>query len=496
LPVERGELPLGRFLERPRVHYPGIELVVEVELGGETDPYLEDHTYRGERLFPAVLGLEAMAQAAMALVGTETPPSFAKVRFERPIVVSPGQSLVLRIAALARQPGRVEVVLRTDASAFQVDHFRAECRFGESPAAGHRPWPEEGTVALDVHRDLYGGPLFQSGRFHRVAGYRALEARACRAEIAPAQGAVQWFGRFLPQALVLGDPGARDAALHGIQACIPHRTVLPVAVDRIELYPLPEDEGHHLEAREREQRGDLLIYDLDIHGSGGVERWQGLRLRAVAETPPPATWPPALLAPYLERTLAERFGAAGVRIGLVGAGEGREELVRRLAGTAEPTLRRSDGKSELADGRSLSLAHAGPLVLGVIGPETLGCDLEPVAERSPEVWADLLGPERRRLADVLGGDAEAATRVWTALECCKKAGLGVGVPLVVREQGDGWVVLGCGERVIATWCGRLAGQTVVAAVLYRPAPEDDTAAPRARPAASTRAPVEGAHAEL
>ena len=39
--VERPELPLLRFLERPRVHYPGIELVVDAELSADTDPYLD-----------------------------------------------------------------------------------------------------------------------------------------------------------------------------------------------------------------------------------------------------------------------------------------------------------------------------------------------------------------------------------------------------------------------------------------------------------------------
>ena len=68
LAMERNELPLLRFLERPRVDYPGVELVVDAQLATETDPYLDDHVFQGERLFPAVLGLEAMAQAAMAVL--------------------------------------------------------------------------------------------------------------------------------------------------------------------------------------------------------------------------------------------------------------------------------------------------------------------------------------------------------------------------------------------------------------------------------------------
>ena len=37
------ELPLHRFLERKRVFYPGVELVVDAELSLRADPYLADH---------------------------------------------------------------------------------------------------------------------------------------------------------------------------------------------------------------------------------------------------------------------------------------------------------------------------------------------------------------------------------------------------------------------------------------------------------------------
>src|SRR5205823_14537975 len=67
--LEHRELPLGRFIDRPRVYYPGIELVTDAELSADSDPYLADHLLDGETLFPAVLGIEAMAQAGEALVG-------------------------------------------------------------------------------------------------------------------------------------------------------------------------------------------------------------------------------------------------------------------------------------------------------------------------------------------------------------------------------------------------------------------------------------------
>jgi enediyne polyketide synthase len=71
------------------------------------------------------MGLEAMAQVAGALCGASLPPVFEGVRFSRPVHILDGASVTVRLAALARSPGVVEVVLRSSETAFQIDHFRA-----------------------------------------------------------------------------------------------------------------------------------------------------------------------------------------------------------------------------------------------------------------------------------------------------------------------------------------------------------------------------------
>ena len=162
LEIEASELPLLRFLERPLVDYPGIELVADATLTGDSDPYLDDHVFRGERLFPAVMGLEAMAQAAMAVLRVSEPPVFEDVRFDRPIVVPAGRSTTIRLAALVSGPGRVDVVVRSETTAFQFDHFRAglpvqRCESGRrsgewrSGANGFLP-----RSALPALRSLFG----------------------------------------------------------------------------------------------------------------------------------------------------------------------------------------------------------------------------------------------------------------------------------------------------------------------------------------------------
>ena len=306
--LERPELPLARFLERPRVYYPGVELVADAELSVATDPYLDDHVVRGERLLPAVLALEAMAQAARAVSGETCRPVFEGVEIARPIVIPADGVTTVRVVAQARECGRIDVAVRSEQTGFLVDHVRAACHFGDParddlPATAALPVAAE-TVAIDPSRDLYGSLLFHGGRFRRLRQYRALRATACIAEIrrtAPLSGSA----RYLPSALDLGDPGVRDAAIHAVQACIPHATVLPIGVERV----IPErgvPPGlRFVRAHERARHGDIFVFDLDITDADDrvVERWQGLRLRLAGPAAARDAWPVALLGPYLTRRI-------------------------------------------------------------------------------------------------------------------------------------------------------------------------------------------------
>ena len=181
------DLPLRRFLERKRVFYPGVELVVDAELSLRADPYLADHVVQKQPLLPAVLGLEAMAQTAMALAGSADAPVFENVEFPRPVALSDTAALTIRLAALRRENGCVEVCLRSEETDFQVDHFRAVCRFAARdettvPRLSLSPFESE-HLPLNPQKDLYGRILFHRGRFCRLRGYRLLKAKECVAEI-------------------------------------------------------------------------------------------------------------------------------------------------------------------------------------------------------------------------------------------------------------------------------------------------------------------------
>ncbi|HEY2063527.1 MAG TPA: type I polyketide synthase [Amycolatopsis sp.] len=471
LPIQRRELPLTRFIDRVVVHFPGVELITEAELSAGSDPYLADHRLDGQLLFPAVLGMEAMMQVASATLGRSTAPTLEDVEFLRPVVVPPGRSTTIRLAALVRDADTVDVVIRSEETGFGADHFRARLNFARPPVLGEAVVRETGLPAVPVEpiRELYGTVLFQGKRFQRVVGYRRAAARHAVAEIATTAN-VAWFAPFLPQELLLADPGTRDAMMHAIQCCVPNATLLPQGIEKLHLAEpgAQHDEYVLLDARERAQDGDSYVYDLDVRNPDGilVERWEGLKLRAVRERDGAGPWVPSMLGSHLERACERMLG--GTRSVVVepdpvghpaeGTAGRRAQTALAASRTVDRPLRiryRPDGKPE-ADGLAVTASHTAGLTLAVTGAGQLACDMESVAERSGEDWAGLLGEELlavgRLLAAETGEPAAAAnTRVWCALECVRKTG-GLTQALTVRRvEPGGWALLASGEALIATW---------------------------------------------
>ncbi|MFJ8197207.1 type I polyketide synthase [Streptomyces sp. NPDC096152] len=490
--LEERELPLLRFVERVQTHYPGVELVVDSELSAATDPYLADHLLDDTLLLPAVLGMEAMAQAAAALTGrtgSQAVPILEDAEFLRPVAVPPEGTTTVRVAVLATGPDTVRAVIRSSETDFRADHFRAVLRYGPHQQLPAGPVPPEGVrPALEPARDMYGPVLFQGARFQRLTGYRHLAAKECVADISTSATA-PWFAGFLPPDLVLADPGTRDALMHSIQACVPDATLLPVGVERLHLADPAAAAGAGdvvLHAVERSRDGDTYVYDLDVRDEHGalVERWTGLTLRAVRKLDGSGPWEPALLGPYVERR-AEAVLAAPVRIavhpdddGSDADPDGRRGRTAHALGQAlgrPVTLRhRPDGRPEVDGGPQVSASHGAGVTLAVAGEGPVACDVQHVEERSADDWEGLLGAGGLALARLIAAEHRedlslAAGRVWGAVECLRKSGR-AHIELTVDDGAgapDRWVVLRCGAARIATVPAvlRTGPQTAVFAVL-------------------------------
>ncbi|MDH2428367.1 type I polyketide synthase [Sphaerisporangium sp. TRM90804] len=462
------DLPLRRFIEKPLVRYHGVELVTEVEMNAGTDLYLADHLLDGNLLFPAVFGMEAMAQVVSAVTGKDTVPVIEEAEFMRPIIVPPDGSTTIRIAATVTDDDVVEVTIRSAETGFDVEHFRARLRVdGESIPEGPPNQTGEGLppVPLDPDAELYGDVLFQGGRFHRLRRYHRGAARHVDADVA-ALDARDWFAGFLSGELLLGDPGMRDALMHGNQVCVPDATLLPVGIERI--YPggakLAEAGEVRYCATERSRDGDTYIYDIAVRTSAGeiVERWEGLRLQAVRKKDGRGPWVTPLLGSYLERTLEDLVGtrvAVAVEPHLDGADGEAERKARtdvtagRAVGHPVDIRHLPDGRLEIDGGRAVSASHGAGVTLVTVAPGTVGCDVRPVGEASAIKGA--LGAHAP-LAEQVGaqtgeGPDTAATRVLAAVQCLRGAGLLPTAPLTLTPaQRDAWTVFTSGRLRIAT----------------------------------------------
>ncbi|MHC0431258.1 type I polyketide synthase [Streptomyces sp. O3] len=465
-------LPLLRFTGTPLVRYHGVELVTEVELNSGTDPYLADHLLDGNLLLPAVVGMEAMTQVASAATGWSGVPVLEGVEFLRPIVVPPGGTTRVRVAAAVTGPDTVDVALHAEETGFVAEHFRARLVYGETAVPDGPPEqvdPAVPAAPLDPATDLYGGVNFQGDRFHRLRRFHRAAARHVDADVT-LKAPDGWFAGFLPGTLLLADPGMRDALMHGNQVCVPDATLLPSGIER--LYPLGADAAAGDELRycatERSRDGDTYVYDIVVRTPDGtpVERWDGLTLHAVRKTDGAGPWVPPLLGSYLERAVEEVLGAHVSVAVEPYEGESAEErrastlaAVQRAIGQPDQIRYRPDGRPELAGGRPMSAAHGLGVTLATVADtaeRTVACDVEAVNIRAEADWAGLLGEHAPLAALVAQETGEtpdtAATRVWSAVECLKKAGLTTGTPLTLAPGGKAnWVVLTAGELRIATF---------------------------------------------
>jgi enediyne polyketide synthase len=482
-------LPLLRFVERPLVHYPGVELVTEVDLTAGTDLYLGDHLLDGNLLLPAVFGMEAMAQVAAALTGRETTPVIEGAEFRRPIVVPPDGVTTVRIAALVVEDDAVDVVIHSAETGFAVEHFRARLRYTGAAVPDGPPEqvpPGLPAVPLDPAAELYDDVLFQGERFQRVVRYHRAAARDVDADLAML-ARDDWFSPFLPGTLLLGDPGVRDALMHATQVCVPDATLLPQGIDR--LYPAGPRLAGTGEVRycaaERARDGDTYVYDVVLRTPAGeaIERWEGLRLRAVRKKDGRGPWVVPLLGPYLERTVEELAGVrVAVALELAGPEPAGDYVAWRRARTQQAAGRacgrpvhvayRPDGRPEIDGGEAISGAHGAGVTMCVAGTGAVGCDVEPVTPRDPSVWADLLGRHAAlaELVVAVTGDSldTAYTRIWTAVECLRKAGRSDRAPLVLMPvERPGWAVFTSGDLRVGVLATTLRGrdETVVFAVL-------------------------------
>jgi malonyl CoA-acyl carrier protein transacylase/acyl-CoA thioesterase FadM len=507
LPERKG----ARFLEEVTYYEEAVEIESRARLTLGKDPYLKDHVFRGTYLFPAVFGIEAMAQAVSAVTGLSGLDyvRLEDVRLSRPITVAPDGSTEIRIRALVEDAPtegegfRVKAGITVEDAAFSGNHFEATFVLAEGKDlaryAGELP-----DTLLDIkpREDLYGHLLFQGERFQRVKAIRSLNDARCVFDAETKGGS--------PDATLHGggfatnDPFFRDTLLQSVQIVVPDVVALPVEIEEWEMLLKERRAGTRRVVTEMLQRGkETILTDVTAVDEEGkvVERLRGYKTKIIEELKEaprpddlrtPDEWDTARINLKLQSlcartetlkpvvSIAHRSGLhdmskikrRDVEEGLFGRAYGKLKTENGGLPNGAALGWTDNGKPYVkgVEGVDVSFSHDERVCVSVVGKASQGCDIEPVANRSEEEWRELLGlmraPLLRSVADIDNSVDKAGYRIWCALEALRKAaGMNDG-DLAYDSHVEDCVIFKGGELRILTFPARLlrGGERMLAIV--------------------------------
>lgn len=518
--IQRRPIPKPRdwrFLEEILFYEKGVEIETKVALTLERDPYLRDHLFRGTYLFPTVFGIEAMAQAVLFVAGFDNIDylQLENVHLNFPIAVEPNSSTEVRIRALVeddpaeRHGVRVKAGITVDQTGFSKNHFEATFVLGKEVSVGQYAAAIPDTF-LDIKpgEDLYGHMLFQGPMYQRITAVQSLKDTQCIIDSAmeiTGNGSSGPTGEF-----VTGDPFFRDTLLQSPQIIITDRILLPVQIDKWEIFVKNAKKGTHKIVADILQNGSEIINaDVVAVDPKGlvVERLHGYKTKTIEKVPnapliadleDPDEWdeyqinnklqhycqktnkiPPAMSIRHqsglheMYRTQRhkvekELFGKAYRKLKTITEGL-PDEITVVWTNEGQPLVRETDSVR-------VSCSHDDRLVLCVVGRSAQGCDIETMTHRSTEEWAELLGITRGPLLKIVSGidksSDRAGSRIWCALEAVRKATDMKQNDLSYEQQIEECLMFKGGDLSIITFPVKLlrGGERMVAVVLAEGGP--------------------------
>ncbi len=306
--------------------------------------------------------------------------------------------------------------------------------------------------------DLYGPVFFQAGPFRRVAFLPEVTSRSCSALIRGADDR-PWFsgapGMDVP--LVLGSPGLNDAIMHMLQACVPHRRMLPAAFGALTVSGA-EVRGA-VQVRAERAAGGWQVTAVDAAGHTAAAL-SGLRLRDVGPLEASAPWHPTLLAAALEGWAAE-FGLDPALRVTVSCGQPGQERQPQADGV--PWLDASTGLGPLAGFQLTARAsmpvacywasvQAGPVPSWPRPVVPLPADsaegrTDQASSRNENQPGSLTQPLREQTGEP---PDRVAARMHAITACLTAAGRAAGTPLTLGPSRDAsWVQVEAGTVTVA-----------------------------------------------
>jgi enediyne polyketide synthase len=230
-----------RFMEEVTYDHPGTEVIAKYHLDVKKDEFLQDHMVDGTPVFPAVFGMEAMAQAVSFVTGiTDFRDVCIKdVAFQLPVVVDKNHGTTIEIRALVLEDGNIYTEVRSATSGFQKVHFSARFFFEAVGLVEEKVHFPEQALDLDLKTDFYQPILFHGPLYHRLeAIYEA------SSDLDHGEGVTLFTARSeVYEDFLLGDPYFNDALLHSARVITPQQLLLPVEISGFYIQGIIEKQG-------------------------------------------------------------------------------------------------------------------------------------------------------------------------------------------------------------------------------------------------------------
>jgi enediyne polyketide synthase len=436
------DIPFFRFLENVQVYYPNLELVCDFELSPTNDLYLDDHEFKGEKVFPAVMMIEASVQCYRALTGNDCIPHINNIVFDQPIVAN--KSVVVRVCCI-KEHNVTKVAIRSSDTLFKINHFSCELTELHNKKFNNIKTPHDRNISTEY---FYNHLLFQKNRFANINKYYSLLAFELCAKVSKAIKD-PYFNRSFPQDMICGDPGLRDSCLHSVQPCVPDKILLPAKVDSIKILSLDDKQEKVVYASKVWEKDKDYCYNLMVCNTDGdvIEVWTNVIFK-VLEDVSYKTWNKDLLACYLQRLLPTN-----------------SDIKIFFDDDITDIVYRTDGKPE-HNSMNVSKSHCNHLTLVVTGADRVGCDIESVQPYRDK----LLNDTNKNLCELLNKSLNeniniTQTRVWTILESIKKSGLNLNDSITIDAITDKFIKFKVNKYKIYSFCENISNKLYCISIL-------------------------------
>jgi len=315
-----GEIPTIKFSESNKVirrfvdysgyYFPNIEIISDIKISLDNDPYLKHHVFGNQYVFPTVMILEGATQLVECLSSNSKCITFNDLIINRSIFVPLKKENIIRFVVTRIRKDYFKVIVRSEDSDFEVNCFEFSINTAEFPVDKSlisNPMVNS-KLSIDVQKEFYDDLLFHTGPFRTIKAFNYLNSKVSKAEVGFQNNPFQWFGPFLPQHLNLGNPGVNDATIHCHQSTRPAEQLLPTSAGIIKF-----DFRHHTEIKsiETEEVGftdESTIINVFAKNENGtvIQEWRDLTLTKVNGYDRTLQWTPPFLKAFLEFELRKR----------------------------------------------------------------------------------------------------------------------------------------------------------------------------------------------